>query len=163
MTKSQERIPITLTIAIVLTVVIVLGQDFGYPSDIKDIVTGQFNKGIRLHYPITYLLFAPFFQIADHLSILSTRQHIAFGSAVNLFWIGFRSLKLFGTPFSIRLFLIEVGKVLLLNLGFFWYSWLRFLFLVPWLDSHWMIRICWPLTSILTPMPPMMGEGLFRH
>jgi len=118
-TKSQERIPITLTIAIVLTVVIVLGQDFGYPSDIKDIVTGQFNKGIRLHYPITYLLFAPFFQIADHLSILSTRQHIAFGSAVNLFWIGVRLLKLFGTPFSIRLFLIEVGKVLLLNLGLF--------------------------------------------
>jgi len=118
-TKPQERIPVTLTIAIVLTVAIVLGQVFGHPSDIKDIVTGQFNKGIRLYYPITYLLFAPFFQIADHLTILSTRQHIAFGSAINLFWIGIRLLKLFGTPFSIRLFLIEVGKVLLLNLGFF--------------------------------------------
>ena len=119
MTKPQERIPVTLTIAIVLTVAIVLGQVFGHPSDIKDIVTGQFNRGIRLHYPITYLLFAPFFQVADHLSILSTRQHIAFGSAVNLFWIGYRLLKLFGTRLSNKLFLIEVGKVLLLNLGFF--------------------------------------------
>ena len=119
MTKPQERIPVTATIAIVLTVAVVLGQVFGHPSDIKDIVTGQFNRGLRLHYPITYLLFAPFFQIADHLTILSTRQHIAFGSAVNLFWIGVRFLKLFGSPFSIRLFLIEVGKVLLLNLGFF--------------------------------------------
>ena len=119
MTKPQKRIPVTFTIAIVLTVAIVLGQVFGHPSDIKDIVTGQFNRGIRLHYPITYLLFAPFFQVADHFTILSTRQHIAFGSAVNLFWIGVRFLKLFGSPLSIRLFLVEVGKVLLLNLGFF--------------------------------------------
>jgi len=118
-TKPQERFPVTLTIAIVLTVAIVLGQVFGYPSDIKDIVTGQFNKGIRLHYSLTYLLFAPFFQVADHLTILSIKQHIAFGSAVNLFWIGCRLLKLFGTPFSIRLFLIEVGGVLLLNLSLF--------------------------------------------
>jgi hypothetical protein len=118
-TKPQERIPVTLTIAIVLTVAVVLGQVFGHYSDIKDIVTGQFNRGIRLHYPITYLFFAPFFQVADHLTILSTRQHIAFNSAVNLFWIGVRFLKLFGSPISIRLFLVEVGKVLLLNLAVF--------------------------------------------
>ncbi len=79
MTKPQERIPVTLTIAIVL------GQVFGHPSDIKDIVTGKFDRGIRLDYLLSYLLFAPFFQVADRLTILSTRQQIAFGSAVNLF------------------------------------------------------------------------------
>jgi len=118
-TTPPKRILVTLTIAILLTVAIVLGQVFGHPSDIKDIVTGQFNKGIRLRFSITYLLFAPFFQVADHLTILSTRQHIAFGSAINLFWIGVRLLKLFGTPSSIRLILIEGGKLLLLNLALF--------------------------------------------
>ncbi len=119
MTKPQEQIPITLTVAIALTVAIVLGQVFSYPSDIKDIVTGQFNHGIRLHYPLPYVLFAPFFQIADHLTILSARQHIAVGIAINLFWLGCRLLKLYRNPFTISLFLIEVGKVVLLNLGFF--------------------------------------------
>jgi len=65
--NPQKRIPVTATIAIVLTVAVVLGQVFDHTSNIKDMVTEQINRGIRLHYPISWLLFTPFFQVAHAL------------------------------------------------------------------------------------------------
>ncbi|NIO09162.1 MAG: hypothetical protein GTO40_14580 [Deltaproteobacteria bacterium] len=108
-----------LAIAIVFTLIIICGQIFAYPSDLQNIVTGQFNESVRLHYPLTYVLFAPFFQFADRVTILGTSQHIAFGSTVCLVWIAWRIGKRWGTALSLRMILIEIGGFLCVNLVLF--------------------------------------------
>ena len=76
-----------LLICLILTSFLLLGRFFHYPNAVRDIVTGQFPENIRLFYPKIYLFFAPFFQFADHWTILSFKQHLSFLFSLILGWI----------------------------------------------------------------------------
>src|SRR3989344_2580697 len=78
-----------------LAFLIILGQLFHHPSEVRNLITGDFPDGIYLEYPSIYVLFSPFFQISDHLTILSLNQHIAFLLFLNGIWILSRILILY--------------------------------------------------------------------
>lgn len=76
--------------AFVLTVLLLSGQFFHYPGAVRDILTHQFPEGLNLSYPKIYVFLAPFFQFADHWTILSYKQHVSFLGALILGWIFLR-------------------------------------------------------------------------
>src|SRR3989338_366599 len=72
---------------VIMSLVVLAGQFLRYPSDVREIISGSFIEGIRLYYPAWYILFAPFFHAADHITILSLNQHMAFLAILNLAWV----------------------------------------------------------------------------
>ena len=74
----------------IASVVIAAGIYFARPGAVFEITNGRFVSGIRLDFPAVYLPFAPFFQIADHVTILSLHQHIAMIACIILGWFLFR-------------------------------------------------------------------------
>lgn len=115
----QKRNKVLLFIAILFTIFLLLGQLFHYPSAVRDIVTGEFLSNCKLVYPWIYVLFAPFFQLVDHLTILSLKQHFAFLFLLNVGWILFRIRALRGTILTANLTLMECGKFLLFQIVLF--------------------------------------------
>lgn len=99
--------------AFIISAVIVIGQVFHYPSAVKDAVTGGFPEGIRLTYPWAYHLFAPFFQIADHFTILGKVQHFTLLAWLIGGWFLVRLFLQWGQSWNIRKVLAEAGRFLI--------------------------------------------------
>src|SRR5690349_6635804 len=66
------------------SLVVLAGQVFHRPNALRDLATGAFPADARLAYPALYLIFAPFFQMADHWTILGLNQHFALLAELNL-------------------------------------------------------------------------------
>jgi hypothetical protein len=73
------------------TLGVLAGQVFPHPSAVRDAVTGEFPSFASIAYPKIYLFFSPFLQFADHFTVLSIRQHIAFFAFLNAAWFLFRA------------------------------------------------------------------------
>ena len=110
--KKHRTAVLCLLASVGLSITLVLGQILGYPSGLRDLVTGRFDPAVQLVYPSVYALFAPFFQAADHVSILGVRQHAALWAAAAAGWIAFRVLVVLGTPWRLRVLLRESGLFL---------------------------------------------------
>ncbi|OGR87996.1 MAG: hypothetical protein A3A86_06750 [Elusimicrobia bacterium RIFCSPLOWO2_01_FULL_60_11] len=68
----------------IATAVIIAGYFFGHPGGVFELTGGEVAGAAVLDYPAVYIPFAPFFHLADHLTILSVHQHIAMLAALNL-------------------------------------------------------------------------------
>ena len=73
-----------------VTALIIFGQIWRLPSALWDVTQHQFPVDLHLDYPTSYIFFAPWLQVADHLAILSLRQHVAFFVCALLLWWGYR-------------------------------------------------------------------------
>ena len=111
--QPSLRFKLFTIFSVVLTGIVVLGQIFRYPGGVRDLVTGAFPGGVNLHYPRYYLFFAPFLHAADHLTILSLHQHIAFIIFVNGVWILSRWFLIKDQILDWKRRLAESGKILL--------------------------------------------------
>ncbi len=83
-----------------LTAVIIFGQLFGMPGEIKDAVTGSLIFGASLKFPWPYTACPIFFHFADRFCILSVRQMISLTIFLNLGWIMYRLLLFWGKGWS---------------------------------------------------------------
>jgi hypothetical protein len=64
----------TFIFAAMLTVLVLAGRIMAYPASVRDIIHGSFVEGITLKYPAIYTFFAPVFQLADRITMLSIKQ-----------------------------------------------------------------------------------------
>src|SRR5438105_2841841 len=99
-----------------LSLVILMGQIFRYPTPVKDLVTGKFPEMASLEYPTVYTIFAPFFQIADHFTILSASQYWTLLTWLNIGFVFFNFLNTKSPPIHIKVFLIIAFKLMAQNL-----------------------------------------------
>ncbi len=96
----------------------VLASQFAaYPSQVRDIF-GAFHPGVCLRYPIVYTVFAPFFQAADALTVLSLDQHIAFLIFLNLLWFAVRVYIRQGPNHIYKNYFLEFFRWVGFNLAF---------------------------------------------
>jgi hypothetical protein len=87
---TRSRPGALILAALGVTAFILLTQVIRYPSDVQDLVNGDFVPGARLTYPALYSVFAPLFQMADHVNLLSIKQLIILLVWLNAFWIVMR-------------------------------------------------------------------------
>jgi len=102
-----------LGLASIITLILFLGQFFSYSNGLIDLVTDQIPSNCFLSYPTLYTIFAPFFLIADQITLLSLKQHISFIVFLNMGWFLIRFYLRWGEPFNLKLVLKEGGKLLL--------------------------------------------------
>ena len=101
-----------------ITAILDLGQVFPYASDVYDLAARKFYHTIRLDYPLSYLLYAPFFHFADHLTLLSLNQHFAFLAYLNLGWLAARFFIFRKGPVSTSILAREFLNLLGFNAGY---------------------------------------------
>ncbi len=100
---------------VVLTGFIFAGQLQSYPAPVRDIINGNFVEGLTVHYPVIYTLFAPVFQIADRVTILSIRQLLIFMIYINVVWVVWRAIALFSKGVKIRAVFAEIVRFIGIN------------------------------------------------
>ncbi|MBI2915637.1 MAG: hypothetical protein HYY07_02120 [Elusimicrobia bacterium] len=115
----SKRNKIFVAFGIFLTSFIIFGQIFHLPNSVRDIVAGAFPQNCHLSYPTPYIIFAPFFHLADLLTILSLGQHFSFLAALVLLWCGTRFILIWGCPITIAVLLREGLKLILWVVGIF--------------------------------------------
>src|SRR5262245_16714662 len=90
-----------------LSAFVLIAQIFRHPSAVRELLSGGFVNGIHLAYPLTYTLFAPFFQLADAFTILSLNQHIALFIFLNILRFVWRWFVFIRRRFRWRMFIGE--------------------------------------------------------
>lgn len=53
-----------------LSAFVLLSQAFTFPSPVRDVATNAFAPGYTLQYPLLYILFAPFFMLAESMTLI---------------------------------------------------------------------------------------------
>jgi len=92
--ESSGKFPVRASVfAGTVTVLVLIGQVLAYPSAVRNVLTLGFAPGTELHYPLTYSLLSPFFQIADRINILSQKQIFILFFYINTAWLVWRVIK----------------------------------------------------------------------
>ncbi len=114
--RGEKKLGALRLALLVLGTVLLLSQFVSYPSQVQNI-GGGFDSAVSLEYPAAYRVFAPFFQAADALTLLSMYQHLVFLLFVNLLWLAFRTY-MNGIPKNPRDMMLEILKLIGLNLAY---------------------------------------------
>jgi hypothetical protein len=105
----------TFIFAAMLTVLVLAGRIMAYPASVRDIIHGSFVEGITLKYPAIYTFFAPVFQLADRITMLSIKQMLILLIYINALWVVFRAAALFGKAATYRDIPAEVVRFIGIN------------------------------------------------
>lgn len=105
----------TLLFAIVVTGIVIAGQLIAYPNSVRNIINGNFIEGLTVQYPAIYTLFAPVFQLADRLTMMSAKQLFIFLVYINVIWIVWRVSALVRNGVTIKAILAEVVRFIGIN------------------------------------------------
>ena len=76
------KLPSTAPLALATTAALVAVSAIFARTPVQDAATGAFVSEVSVHRPMGYLLMAPVSNVLDTITLLSLRQHIAFGVTV---------------------------------------------------------------------------------
>jgi hypothetical protein len=103
-----------------VTALLAAGQFLHHSSDLRLLSpSGGFLEGAHLSYPAAYVVFAPFFQAADRLTLMGTGQLAVLLGWVNLLVLAWRLPAVIRVRWAWRGLLVASARLAAANIAFF--------------------------------------------